>query len=175
MKVTHWVLVGVLLLVSNIAHAEDGCPEGFLPSSAAPSQQAPVACRPIPDYSTDQQQEQPQLPPPPPPQWARRWGAIATDKIRGVLGAVTDLSSKSEAQQAAVVDCLAKGGSPCKLEIAYDNECVTLAVGSKGYSIKTGDTADAANQRAIKTCSGNGEDLNCQVYYSACSLAQRIQ
>jgi hypothetical protein len=101
-------------------------------------------------------------------------GAIATDEPKGVLGAVTGVPNKSEAQQAALADCRAKGGSPCKLEIAYDNECAALVVGQKDYSINTGATADAANQLAMKTCSADG-DAKCHVYYSACSLPVRIQ
>jgi hypothetical protein len=172
MKVCHFLLFGLLLLLGRMAHAEGGCPPGMIPASGTDIN----SCVPIPPgYYNNQQQAQPQPPPPPPPQWATRWGAIATDKTKGVLGAVTGLPSKSDAQQAAMDDCRTKGGSPCKLEIAYDNECATLAVGSKGYSINTGNTADAANQLAMKTCSADGKDLDCHVYYSACSLPQRIQ
>jgi hypothetical protein len=171
MKTHRWLLLGSLLLLSNVIHAEGGCPPGLIPASGTDIN----SCIPIPPgYYSNQQTAQPQLPRPPPPEWATQWGAIATDKTKGVLGAVTGLSSKSEAQQAAMADCQAKGGSPCKLEVAYDNECATLAVGSKGYSINTGNTPDAASQLAIKTCSADGDDPACHVYYSACSLPQRI-
>lgn len=171
MKSCRWFLLGFLLLVSNAIQAEDGCPAGLIPASGANIN----SCVPIPPgYYGNQQQAQPQTLTPL-PRWVSQWGAIATDKVNGILGAATGLSTKTEAQQAAMVDCRAKGGAPCKLEITYDNECATLAVGSKGYSINTGSTADAANQLAIKTCSADGDDPDCHVYYSACSLPQRIQ
>jgi hypothetical protein len=173
MKAYRFLLFGLLLLLGNMVHAEGNCPPGYYPIGAPSGQGGPQGCAPIPGYNNSQQLTQPQ-PLIPPQQWATRWGAIATDKVKGILGAVTGLSSKSEAQQAAMADCQAKGGSPCKLEIAYDNECAALAVGNKGYSINTGNTADAANQLAIKTCTADGDDLSCHIYYSTCSLPQRI-
>ncbi|TPG11785.1 DUF4189 domain-containing protein [Rhodanobacter glycinis] len=172
MKACRFLLFGLLLLLGRVVHAEGGCPPGMIPASGTDIN----SCVPVPPgYYRNQQQAQPQLPLPPPPQWVTRWGAIATDAIKGIVGAVTGLSSKNEAQQAAMADCRAKGGSLCKLEIAYDNECVTLAADSMGYSINTGNTVDAANQLAMKTCSAIGEHLDCHVYYSACSLPVRIQ
>jgi len=164
------LLFGLLMFSAGVVHADGECPPGMFATNPAGTQ-GPVSCAPIPGY--DQQQGQQQTPQPP-PQWASRWGAIATDEPKGVLGAVTGLSSKSEAQQAALADCHAKGGAPCKLEIAYDNECAALVVGKKDYSINTGATASAANQLAMKTCSADG-DPSCHVYYSACSLPARTQ
>ena len=171
MKACCWFLLGALLLLSNAVQAEDGCPTGLIPANGTNIN----SCVPIPPgYYADQQQAQRQTSPPP-PQWISQWGAIATDKVRGILGVATGLSSKNQAQQVAMADCQAKGGAPCKLEIAYDNECATLAVGSRGYSINTGNSAEAANQLAIKTCSADGDDLDCRIYYSACSLPRQIQ
>jgi hypothetical protein len=164
-----WLYFGLLLLSVNLVHAEGECPLGMFPTNPSGAQ-GPVGCAPIPGYAQPQQAHQQQ----PPPQWVRRWGAIATDSVKGVLGTATGLSSKSEAQQESMADCHAKGGSPCKFEIAYDNECAAMVVGNKGYSINTGDTADAANQLAMKTCSADG-DPKCHVYYSACSLPVRTQ
>ena len=117
---------------------------------------------------------QQQAPQPPPQQWERRWGAIATDIPKGIVEAITDKSSKREAERAAMANCTARGGSPCKLEIAYDNECVAMTVGSKAIGINTGNTNDAAVQRAMQSCNAvNTPD--CHVYYSACSLPARTQ
>ncbi len=165
--VKYFLTLGLLLL-ANMAIAEDGCPPGMIPANGTNIN----SCVPIPvGYYSNQQQAQPQ---PPPPRWARRWGAIATDEPKGVLGTATGMASRSDAEQSAIANCQAKGGAPCRLEIAYDNECVALVVSSKDYSINTGDTENAANQLAMKTCGSDG-DPNCHVYYSACSLPARIQ
>jgi hypothetical protein len=73
-----------------------------------------------------------------------RWGAIATYAPNGILGVATDQASKSEAEQVALLDCKLKGGPICKIEAAYDNECVAVVVGDKGYNVNTDTTVDAA-------------------------------
>jgi hypothetical protein len=163
------LIIGILLLVGSVVHAEGECPPGMFPTNP-PGAQGPVGCAPIPGYENNQQQNRQR----PSPIWESRWGAIATDEPKGVLGTSTGRSTQSEAQKSAIIDCEAKGGAPCKLEIAYDNECVALFVGSKHYSINTGTSADAANQLAMKTCSAGG-DPSCHAYYSACSLPIRIE
>lgn len=173
MKAHLLLLFWLLLWLSNMAHAEGNCPIGYYPIGAPQGQAGPQSCAPIPGYSNGQQQQRSQQSPP--PRWASRWGGIATDSKNGILGAATDLPTEIDAQRSAMTDCQAKGGAPCKLEISYDNECVTLAVGKKGYSINTGKTMGASIQLAMKTCSADGEDSDCHVYYSACSLPVRIQ
>lgn len=169
MKDFRLLIIGLLLLGSGVIHAEGECPPGMFPTNP-PGTQGPVGCAPIPGYNENQQQNQQ----PPPQIWESRWGAIATDEPKGILGAAAGLPTKIDAQRAAMIDCQAKGGAPCKLEIAYDNECAALVAGSKDYSINTGPTADAANQLAMKTCSSGG-DTACHVYYSSCSLPVRVQ
>lgn len=172
MKACCWLLFGLLILLCGRVHAEGGCPPGMIPAGGTDIN----SCVPIPPgYYNNQQQAQPQLPlPPPPAQWASQWGAIATDKVKGIIGAVTGLSSKSEAQQAAMANCQAKGGSPCKFEIAYDNECAVLVVGDNGYNVSADVTLDKAVQFGMKICT-DAKNTNCHVYYSACSLPERVQ
>ena len=67
-----------------------------------------------------------------------------------------------------------KGGAPCKLEIAYDNECAAMVVGNNGYNVGADATVDKAVQLGMKICT-DAKNTNCHVYYSACSLPQRIQ
>jgi hypothetical protein len=174
MRTYRWLLFGLLMLLGGVVHAEGNCPPGYYPIGAPPGQGGPQGCAPIPGDNNNQQQAQPQPPQPPPPQWASQWGAIATDKVKGILGAVTGLSSKSEAQQAAMANCQAKGGSPCKFEIAYDNECAVLVVGDNGYNVSADVTLDKAVQFGMKICT-DAKNTNCHVYYSACSLPVRVQ
>lgn len=171
MKGYRWLLFGLLLLAS-VVHAEGNCPSGYYPIGAPPGQGGPQGCAPIPGYNNSQQQAQSQ-PLPPPPQWASRWGAIATDGPKGSLGTASGLSSKGDAERVALDDCSAKGGTQCKVDIAYDNECAAVVVGDGGYNTPAAATVDKAVEIGMKTCSTT--TTNCHVYYSACSLPVRIQ
>jgi hypothetical protein len=101
-------------------------------------------------------------------------GAIATDGVKGSLGTTTGMANREQAEKTAMSDCKAKGGSKCKLDVAYDNECAAMVVGNKGYSVNAASTVDADSQIAMKICGADG-DTSCHVYYSACSLPVRIQ
>lgn len=170
-KALHWALISLLLLCTGLVHAEGGCPPGMIPASGTDIN----SCVPIPPgYYGNQQQVQPQLPPPPPPQWATRWGAIATDAKRGALGAVTNLPSQSEAADAAIAACQSKGGSDCKIQITYDNECAAMVVGDKIFDVTADTTVDKAVQAGMNSCSA-ANDHTCRVYYSACSLPVQTQ
>jgi len=167
MKTFRWQFLALLMLLGNQVQAQTACPPGMEEYGAG------VCGYSRPDEPV-QQQATPQLPEAPPAQWATRWGAIATDEPHGVLGAVTGLSSKEEAQKAAIEACRARGGSSCKFEIAYDNECAAMIVSDKGYNTPAAATVEKAVQLGMQTCKSSG-DTNCHVYYSACSLPQRIQ
>lgn len=172
MKACRFLLLGLLLLLGNVTHAEGNCPPGYYPIGAPPGQAGPQSCAPIPGYGNSQQQQHPQQSPP--PQWASRWGAIATDGPGGHLGIATNLSSKSDAEQEAIIDCQAKGGAPCAIEVAYDNECAAMVVGHTEHSSNAAATLDEAIHLGMLICNNAG-DTNCHVYYSACSLPVRVQ
>jgi hypothetical protein len=173
LTISRWLLFGLLLLVAGFVHAEGECPPGMFPTNP-PGAQGPVGCAPIPGYNNNQQQKQFR---PPPPQWESRWGAIATDFAHHSAGAgagsAVDKLSKSEAELAAVAECQSNGGSNCKIEVAYDNECAAMVVGDEIHSATADTTIEKAIQSSMKTC--RGADINCHVYYSACSLPIRIQ
>lgn len=172
MKTYRWLLLGSLLLFGSTAHAEGECPPGMFPTNP-PGAQGPVGCAPIPGYDQQQQQAQPQQPMPPPPQWATQWGAVATDSIKGSLGAAAGMASRDEATQKAIGDCQSKGGTSCKINVAYSNECAVMMVGSAGYNFGADASLDKATQSAMKKC--READTNCHVYYSACSMPVRIK
>ena len=69
--------------------------------------------------------------------------------------------------------CKAKGGTECMLDVAYDNSCVAMSVGDKGYSVRTGLTLEDAAANASNAC---GKLYgSCHTYYSNCSLPVRTQ
>ena len=158
------LLLGMLLLLNGVVHAEGGCPPGLIPASGTDIN----SCVPIPPgYYT-------QTAAPQPPQWADRWLAVATDSIRGSLGTATGMPSRGNAERAAIADCQAKGGTQCKLDVSYGNGCAAMIVGDGGYNSNGAATVDEAVQLGMKICANAGH-ANCHVYYSVCSLPQRIQ
>jgi len=107
-----------------------------------------------------------------PVRWADSWGAIAFDTGRGHYGAVKDLDSRREAQDAAIGMCESQGGKECKIAIAYHNQCAAAAQNPAGGPIGTAGAAtrDGARTLALRSC-GESE---CQVIYTECSTARRI-
>lgn len=157
-------LAALSLLCMN-AHAEGGCPPGQIPEGGS----GVISCRPIPGYNQGSSS-----PATPPPRWATKWGAIATDSEVGSLGTINDQPTRSQAESRALSDCAAKGGLNCKVEVAYDNECAAMIVGDKGHNSSADATIEKATQLGLKICHDSG-DTNCHVFYSGCSLPQRIQ
>lgn len=159
-----FLVMSLWLLATTGAHAEGGCPPGMYPFQFAPNQ--PSSCAPIPGNGNQQ------TPQAPPQQWERRWGAIATG---GALGVATDKSSKNEASQTAMSDCAAKGGTSCKIDVVYDNQCAVVVAAADGsYNVGNAKTVDMAVASGMKTCRDAGA-TNCHTYYSACSLPVRVR
>ena len=160
------VLVGSLGV--PVAAYAQGCPAGTYPWSG----NGVFTCLPDPNYN----QQQPQPPPPTPSpkgKWQTRWGAIATDGIRGTLGTASDMQTKASAEKTAIEDCRNKGGTQCVLNVSYGNACGAMFVGDHGFSVNTGDTVDEANNAARQACSA--KDQNCHAYYSNCSKPALVQ
>lgn len=169
MALSRWLLFGLLMLIAGWVHAENGCPPGFEPTGMAPSPQDPVACRPI--QRNNEQQTTPQ---PPAPIWVSQWGAVATDAKKGILGTAANIQSKSEAERIAISACQSKGGSECNMNLSYDNECVAMVSGAKGYNVNADTTVVKAVAAGMKTCSADG-DVDCHAYYTECSLPVQLQ
>jgi hypothetical protein len=106
--------------------------------------------------------------------WADKWMAIATDSIKESLRTSTCMPDRYMAEQAAVTDCQAKGGTQCKLDVSYGNGCAAMVVGNGGYNSNGAATLNEAIQLSMKTCASSGH-TNCHIYYSACSLPVPIQ
>jgi hypothetical protein len=159
-----------LLLLSVLsfgAHAQVSCPPGMIPYGTAQDQSV---CGPDPSAQSPEQS----APAQPTVRWAANWQAIATDTPKGILGTSKDQANRQLAEVAALTDCHAKGGTDCTIQISYGNGCVAMIVGDRGMNTNGSITEDDAIQKGMKMCSSAG-DTNCHVYYSACSLPQRIQ
>ncbi|MBN3262271.1 DUF4189 domain-containing protein [Pectobacterium brasiliense] len=159
-------LAGALLALSCFSidvHAEGNCPPGSYPIGGG----ATAGCAPIPGGGNAGGGGWQYEPSPPAPIWEDRWGAIAGDKPKGILGFSTRLPSEPAAQHAALADCATKGGEHCKIENSYKNGCTAMIVGEWGYNIASRATVDEAIASGIQKCKDS--DRNCVVLYSACS------
>lgn len=118
----------------------------------------------------------PSAPAPPRAMWETRWGAIAIGRSDsdGGFGTSTNAKSKRRAEAAAVKQCRQTGGpdSQCKV-FSYYNQCAVVAWGLQSYTIQSAENADIAAQLALKLCSERTDD--CQIFYSACSFAERVR
>ncbi|RZL45746.1 MAG: DUF4189 domain-containing protein [Variovorax sp.] len=166
-RIRTFFLAAASLLCTAVAHPEGSCPPGMYPTNPG-STNGVNGCYPIPGYQAQQQARQH-----PAPQWERRWGAVAIDPPKAVMGVAVDLRSKREATLSAVSDCERQGGSNCVVEAAYDNQCVAVVTGDDGHNTQSAATVQQATAIGMKTCREAG-DTNCRVHYSACSLPVRI-
>lgn len=167
MKKTSFILLlGLLNLLGfhSVAYAQTACPPGMIPYGTAQDQSV---CGPAPS-------SQPAQPKAPAIVWESRWGAIATDGDKGVLGTSINEKSQKKAESKAMADCQAKGGSPCKLQISYSNGCGAMVVGSNGFSTAYAGTKEEAIEKSMAVCKSDG-DSACHVYYTECSPAKRVQ
>ena len=150
-----------MLAFSSLACAQVACPTGWIPYSA-------TSCGPAPDSQPSRQANGPSI------VWESRWGAIATDGDKGVLGTATGEASQKRAESTAMADCQAKGGAPCKLQISYANACGVMVVGGSGFSTAYAGTKEEAVQKSMAVCKSDG-DTTCHVYYTDCSLPKRVR
>jgi len=159
-------LVLFLFFLSNIAFAENGCPDGMIPFQDGGD--AVAKCYPIQGgQNTAPAQRRGHR--------ASRWGAIAIDNSvsAGGFGAVKNGSSKGEATKAAIAQCrLNGGGSGCKIKATYFNQCAVVAWGDNSYVPAWGPDVQETSQRALKSCSA--VTTNCKLYYADCSKAEWI-
>lgn len=157
------------LLVCGWAHAEQGCAPGFFPGGTQPN--GPV-CVPIPGYGTTNATTSSSAPAHV-PEWATRWGAIAIDETNSGVGVAAGMSSKRRAEKAAMKGCRAKGGSACKINLIYQNQCAVIAWGDTQASVLGAATIQEASDVALEDC--GKRTSNCRIYYADCSLPERIQ
>lgn len=151
------------LLVIGAAQAEGGCPDGMIPYQGNDLS----SCAPLPaGYNQSSSQ-------PVGPQWATRWGAIATDPEASALGVAVSLPSKRKAAKAAMTDCKAKGGISCELNFTYYNQCASMVMGASGSKINGAATLEEATAMSMRSC--QTRDSDCRVFYTACSMPQRIR
>jgi hypothetical protein len=106
--------------------------------------------------------------------WTKRWGAIAIDNGTSSVGVSENQTSKSAASAESLQRCTSKSNSQhCEMQLAYYNQCVALAWGTKYSGIGHAETQGQAQSEALQGCAKGAHD--CKVVYSACSLPVRVQ
>ena len=120
-----------------------------------------------------QSADQQQTPQAPGLKWESRWGAIATDSDKGIVGSASDSTNRGLAESKAVADCQTKGGSQCKLQISYSNGCGAMVLGDNAFALNIGSTKEEAIAKATKVCSADSK--NCQAYFTSCSPAALVR
>lgn len=154
-----------LLVMSGYVMAEGAhCPSGYYPVSSP----GVMGCAPIPGYGDSSQPSQSS-----PQKLQTRWGAIAVDGRKGSLGTSVGMQSKVEAESTAMMECRAKGGDNCEVDLTYYNQCAVMILGSSKLNTASAATIEEATQIGMKTCAAS--DTGCHVYYSDCSYAAQAE
>lgn len=153
----------VLLGLSQLAYAEQGCPDGLYPGGAAPGQ----ICIPMPGYGVGGNAPAAATAQ---PGWELTWGAVALSST-GEIGATTGQPSKGMAKREALARCAGYGGKDCKLNLAYKNQCVVVVwpsvAGASAFS-QSAASIEEASDVALPACAAKS-GAQCKVAYSACT------
>lgn len=163
---TRMALFAATMVLSSTAYAQ--CAPG-IPSAGNPG------CIP-PDQSNSPYSQSAAPAPVPTPKWADRWGSIALDGKTGKLGTVSQSAAKEKAESQALDRCAANGGASCEIALTYTNQCVAVAQVLTGGPVHmlSGAYLPETERAVLKKCErdGNGK---CQIAYSKCSYAERVQ
>lgn len=162
-----WFCALALFSVAVEAWAEGGtCPQGYYPVDSP----GVMGCAPIPGGESEGYENPP---PDPGPQWKTQWASIAFGN--NGLGVSTNMSSKRQAEKAALAQCREMGGTGCYINLTTYNQCVAVAGG--GHTAPTAGAADqeTAESMVMDDCRKDMKNTNCRIYYSACSYPVRIR
>ncbi|WP_132141304.1 DUF4189 domain-containing protein [Luteibacter rhizovicinus] len=142
-----------------------GVPSAGNPGCIPPDQQN------SPYYQENPAQQQPAQPQ---AVWADRWGAIAMDSDTGRAGTVEGQESKSDANRVALDLCSKNGGRNCAILLSFYNQCAAVSQSTDGGPVHAAGAATQkeAEERALNRCTGSKA---CQIVYSQCSFAERVQ
>lgn len=156
-------LLFIVMFIFSCEAMSQVCPFGAYPGRL----DEPQICLPPPNDDSQSPQSG--------ARWATRWGAIALDGSKGILGAVTGAKSKKLANKAAIAQCRANGGGDnCKkAPLIYSNQCAAIAWGDTTYRGGGRPTLEEAKKDAMKSCSN--ATTSCKIVYADCSLAERVQ
>ena len=170
------LLLVVLMSLSEIAHAEHGCQDGFIPINQGGGQgQACVADYNLPYWNEGEQQQEAG----PTQHWQKTWGGVAIDGVTGEVGTSVGKTTQAEAKNAALTRCSELGGRNCEFALTYRNQCVAIAwpsvLGGRP-TIQSGPTTDEAATQALPRCAaGSPGKAACRIVHSECTEPVLVQ
>lgn len=154
----------LLLFVHADVRAEGNCPDGYYPIGGGSA--GWEGCAPMGPAAGVGDAGEPE------PQWETRWGVIVT--ADGSMGVSAGKESRESAEQQAMSQCQAHSrGKACKVLVAYNNQCAAVAWGDAGGRWARSPDLKDAEETALNNCKKSS--TNCDLYYSACSYAERAQ
>lgn len=158
MRIAICVLLVTLMTMAAPAKSEGACPQGYY-QTTPPGPQGPIGCAPMPTTKPAQK-------------WESKWGAIASGG--GQFGIVSNMQSKRKAESEALRECRTRGGSNCKIDRTYRDQCAAVAASTSMSSVVNAETEERATKLAMTSCQKDSGNLKCWIYYSGCSLPTRI-
>lgn len=102
--------------------------------------------------------------------WIKTWGAISISNS-GASGVSVGKVKKSDAEKAAMAECVGTAVRDCNIAFTYKNQCAaaaTAASGKQGTTFGWAETVEIAKTIAIDLCRNRGGQ-GCDVMYSACT------
>lgn len=154
---------GIAMFAPAPSMAEGRCPDGYFPIGGDGA--GWEGCAPM-GGEADQGAGRSQ------PQWETRWGAVAV--TNGAFGYSNSWPTEREAINEALSQCSRDaGGASCTLKQSYYDQCIALAWGQKGSNSVSAPAMEQAERLAIENCSKR--TTNCKIYYSGCSLPERVR
>ena len=163
-SIVYLPLILFLAFVHTDVRAEGRCPDGYFPIGGGSA--GWEGCAPMGPESGAGDRGATE------PQWETRWGVVVT--ADGAMGVSAGKESRESAEQQAISQCQAHSrGKVCKVLVAYYNQCAAVAWGDKGsFWARSPDLKDA-EATTLSNCEKS--TTNCDIYYSACSYAERAQ
>ena len=96
------------------------------------------------------------------------FGSMAFCPKTGAVSWARNYTSQSEAEEAAVDECIKQGGKSCRALVWFKNACGSIAIGERrGAGSGWGSTKDRAELEAMKSCSGVTK--KCKIKYTKCT------
>ena len=144
--------------------AEYGCQTGFVPVYQGTRQ----VC--VADYNLPSWKNAPQRPQ---VAWVSRWGAIAVDADLAMVGVSSSYQAEQSAKDAAIADCMKRGGKSCVVQSSYSNQCVSLATGPGVYAFEYSKKKEKAISAALRACKRKAAS-QCVTIYSECNYPVKV-
>ncbi|WP_274508133.1 DUF4189 domain-containing protein [Xanthomonas campestris] len=156
------IIFSILLILTSllpiVSVAQTACPVGVVPGSPQ--------CGP--DSGTSRGDSV--APPQPTGRWIKTWGAVVGSDEGKQGWTSTGKLNEEAAKQDALQKCFATGVHDCRVDMAYFNQCVAIAMPVNGgsSSIVTGKDEQVASGVALDRCKKKSAST-CSIFFTECT------